>query len=175
MKTFNHNIKLGVYLVKHDNAVVMNLNQKTYLGLDYGSKVIGLARFRQGDPLVQQWGRIIPSTIRPPHNTFSVLTQLLVEEEITDIVIGISFHRDGNPTPITLAIEQFVSQWKEYLATLKKPIATVQFHWQDETLTTIEAKSRQKEAGKIDLKTIDSLSAVIILEDFLRAQDPTSV
>lgn len=175
MKTFNHNIKLGVYLVKHDNARGMNLDQKTYLGLDYGSKVIGLARFRQGDPLVQQWGRIVPSELKPPHTTFSKLTDLLREEEITDIVIGISFHRDGNPTPVTMAIQQFVQEWKDYLTEQPRQMPAIKFHWQDETLTTVEAKNRQKKAGKIDLKTIDSLSAVIILEDFLRAQDPTSV
>ncbi len=80
------------------------------------------------------------------------------------ILIGIPYFTDGKASTMTKTILEFAKLLTEQLS--------IPVYERDETLTTFEAKERMKSDPrfnfKVDLKQIDALSAVIILEEFVK-------
>lgn len=134
------------------------------LGIDYGQKVLGLSLYRYlEDPYPTPWDRII----HPQDNQLLIrnLKKIIDAECVDLIVLGVPHFTDGKETQMGLLIKQFGQQLQDYI---KLPL-----YFQDETLTTMEAKTRMMSDPnynfKVDLKKIDSLCATIILEDFIFA------
>lgn len=142
----------------------IDINQKVLLGIDYGTKVVGTALFSVGkDPYPLPFERIIFK------DEEQVLEEILFicENELVDILIlGLPLHTDGKESEMTKQVREFSEK-------LKSKIHPVPVIFQDETLTTFEAEERMKSSPrynfKVNLKEIDSLSASIILEDFLKS------
>jgi putative holliday junction resolvase len=136
---------------------------KTYLGIDYGARVVGLAIFHEGlDPFVLLHGKIIVS------DEAQVLRELKATVEIEgidEVVLGLPLFTDGQESEMTKKVKNFARKLEEVLDGI--PV-----HLQDETLTTFEAEDRMKNSPrfnfKVDPKQIDALCASIILEDFLK-------
>lgn len=134
------------------------------LALDYGKKVIGLSTFTPGqDPFPLAHGKIIvPNT---KEELFKKLTKIVDEENIEIIILGIPYLLDGSSSPMTEKIKKFKHELSLHF--IDKIILE-----QDETLTTFAAKDRMKTSPsfhfKVDYKSIDTVSAVIILEDFIK-------
>ncbi|MBY0412710.1 MAG: Holliday junction resolvase RuvX, partial [Bdellovibrionales bacterium] len=90
---------------------------------------------------------------------------LIDNEDIEVVVLGVPFFIDGKESTQTVLVREFGDL-------LKKIIGEKIFFEQDETLTTKSAEERMKNSPefnfKVDPTKIDCLSAVIILEDFIR-------
>lgn len=140
----------------------IELKNKRILAIDYGRKFTGMATLRYGvDPFVLMNGRISYESDRQ----LATSLKAIVEEEFIDmLVVGVPFFTDGKASKMTETVRAFIDEAKSLLDI---PVFEI-----DETLTTFEAQERMKEDPrfnfKVDLLQIDAMSAVIILEEFLK-------
>jgi putative Holliday junction resolvase len=148
-------------MTKHASNKYLN---KTILAVDYGFKVIGTAIFRVGnDPYPLMHEKILFKDI---DSSIANLKQIVENESIDIVIFGLPHYTDGKRSDHTLKTENVG-------IALKALLPQSEFYFQDETLTTKEAEDRMKNSPeynfKVDPTKIDCLSAVIILEDFLRS------
>lgn len=134
-----------------------------YLGLDLGTKSCGIAISDKTNIL---------STPKDPifyereeyEKLHEKLLPIIKENNITDVVIGLPKNMDGS---LGFAAERSIN----FAQVLREDGLTV--HFVDERLSTVEAMSILHFTGKTEKnskKVIDSVSANIILETFLRGQ-----
>ena len=132
-----------------------------YLGLDLGTKSCGVAISDKSNVL---------STPMPPifydsedYNRLILDLKTIIESnKITDIVLGLPKNMDGSLG--------FAAEWSMNFANMLKEL-DVDVHFIDERLSTVEAMNILHFTGrkeKNSKKIIDSVSANIILETFLR-------
>ena len=127
---------------------------RRYLGLDVGTKRIGVA---EADDMVRI--AITLDTIEVDGTEVERILGIIVADRITDIVVGYPRNQSGEPTAQTAYAERFATQLHDSGAKL---------HFQDESLTSVLAEQRLKDFGKSYSKgDIDAQAACIILEDFL--------
>ena len=134
------------------------------LGIDYGSKVMGLALFQlDRDPFPMPFDRLV---VKNEEQVLGALKQVCSDELIDVIILGVPFMIDGKETELSRQIKLFGRELEK-----RTGIPVLE---QDETLSTFEAQERMKNSPryqfKVDPKQIDSLCAAIILEDFCRHQ-----
>lgn len=134
---------------------------KVYLGIDFGSKVIGLALFcPRRDPFILLHGKII---VQSEQQVLDEISQVVSDESVEIIVLGLPLFTDGKESQMTKKVKFFGQK-------LQAKLQQVELFYQDETLTTYEAQERMKNSPKfnfkVDPKQIDSLCASVILEDF---------
>ncbi len=145
-----------------EKAPLESIKNKHLLAIDYGQKFTGLATYYYGrDPFPLCYGRV------EYKNDEKLLLDLksIIEDEFIDIlVIGVPFFTDGKASTMTQTVIKFVELAKNQL---EMPVYSI-----DETLTTFEAQERMKSDPKynfqVDMTKIDELSALIILEQFLK-------
>lgn len=133
-----------------------------YLGIDFGTKRIGIAigddQTRLAVPLKQ---------IDHNGDDLSVseqISNLAAEEEIAAVVVGMPLHMDGTASPQTARTQAFVAVLTSVLA--------VPTHLFDERLTsaTADSKLADRQLTKNQRKARrDALAAQVILQDFLDA------
>jgi len=130
-------------------------NKRVFLGLDVGTKRIGVAI---GDSIARIAQPI--ATVNVGENEAGQIHTYIKDHDVTDIVIGRPRNQSGDTTEQTKLVEEFV-------VTALKP-ADCQIHWQDESVTSVIAEERLKARGKPYSKPdIDAEAAAIILQDFL--------
>lgn len=123
-----------------------------YLGIDYGTKRVGLALASQEIPLA--------FPIQPVTNTLAEkeIIDIINKERITHLVVGLPLNSANEETPICQKIRRFVRR-----LTRRHPIKVT---FQDEYGTSEEAKTiAGSGAGNLDSK-----AAALILTDFLNAK-----
>ncbi len=136
----------------------------TYLGIDFGTKRIGLAIGHA------EHGLIVPlKTLFKKGNSdlFSEIISIIKEQDIQVIVVGIPKDLYGQETLTTRQAKNFV---KHLQKKTQIPIQTT-----DETLSSFEAEERLIEAKVSASKRksmLDQMAAVIILENFLEQEPP---
>jgi putative Holliday junction resolvase len=136
---------------------------KNMLAIDYGEKVIGLAAFTPGrEPFPLGRGRIVNKGM---DNFITELAEI-IEEDFTEVIIfGVPYLTDGTETDKS---REMINK----MNILKNHFSDIEFYIQDETLTTNAAKERMLNSAQynfqIDLKKIDEVSAIIILEEFIQ-------
>lgn len=135
----------------------------TLLAIDYGSKVVGTAKYTVGkDPYPLMLEKII---VKDEAQVIKAISNLINDEAIDVIIVGVPYFIDGKESEQTKKNKQFA-------LTLSEKFPQLKIFEQDETLTTKEAEERMKNSPqfnfKVDPTQIDCLSAVIILEDFLK-------
>lgn len=130
------------------------------MGIDYGTKRTGIA---VTDPL-----QLIASGLEtvPTEAIFDFLARYLAEEEVVRIVVGLPLYPDGNPAQIAPQVEQFVKK-------IQKLFPEVAVNTWDERYTSEEAKriilqSGARKKQRRDKSLVDKVSAVLILEDYLK-------
>jgi putative Holliday junction resolvase len=136
----------------------------TLLAIDYGSKVVGTAKFTIGrDPYPLMLEKIV---VKNESQVLNTLTSIIENEAIDVVIVGVPYFLDGKESEQTIKNKAFATMLTQHFPHLK-------IFEQDETLTTKEAEERMKNSPqfnfKIDPTQIDCLSAVIILEDFLKS------
>jgi putative holliday junction resolvase len=132
------------------------------LGIDYGSKRVGLAL---SDPLrvLASGAGVLPNS----RSLISTLAQFITDREVVQVVVGMPYAPDGGTGKKGKEVEEFIQRLHDAISV---PIAT----W-DESFTTVEAgaairnggmkkKQRQKKG------VLDEMAARLLLQEYLDAQ-----
>jgi putative Holliday junction resolvase len=137
-----------------------------FLGIDYGTKRIGLALSDDNGKLA-----FPKEVVLNDLKLLGKIKKILLEEKIDEIIIGESINFSGKPNLLSSKIENFISKLEE---NFKKPIRR-----QKEFLTSVEArksinpkkslKQKQSHNRLKNKKTgyIDDSAAVFILQRYL--------
>ena len=144
-----------------------------FLGIDYGSKRIGLAISDENAQIA------FPKEIILTHDhPLEHIAKILKQENITEVVVGESINFEGEANKIEKDIEVFVQDLKRVL--------NVVVHKQQEFLTSVEArrvgvtkinshkaeshsKIKKEKGGKVDAG-----AATLILQRFLERYNHSS-
>ncbi len=135
----------------------MTESKRVLLGLDVGERRIGVAI---GDTI----GRLASplTTLEVDGLELVRLQRLMLENEVSDIVVGLPRNMSGEETKQTESIRQFVVRRMNGFAQ--------SVHFQDESLTSVKAEqeltNRKKPFARGD---IDALAATYILDDYMEA------
>ncbi|HVT74507.1 MAG TPA: Holliday junction resolvase RuvX [Lacunisphaera sp.] len=133
------------------------------LGIDYGTKRIGLA---QGDELGV--ATPLPALTGGDADTrWQALGAAIRQRRITDLVLGYPYNLDGTAGFKAKEVEAFAARLR---AEFGLPV-----HLVDETLTSHEAESTVPKKARRDVRAsglVDSRAACLILQDFLDQRPP---
>lgn len=131
-------------------------NMKKRMGIDFGSKKIGIALTDDGGTMA------FPHEVVPNNNSFTQYVEKLVRERgIEEIIIGHSINNSGESNKIHEAVTQFIT---DITLAIGIPV-----HLEPEQYTTKAATQLQ---GKND--QVDAAAATLILESYLARQRPDS-
>ena len=119
------------------------------MGIDYGSKRVGIAFTDEGGQMAFPHG-VLPND----KNLQKEIENLIAQKGVTEIVMGYSLGRDGQPNAIHTKVEELMG---DLTLSLGLPI-----HLQPEQYTTQEAIRLQ---GKND--QVDASAAALILNSYL--------
>ena len=131
------------------------------MSIDYGTKRTGIA---VTDPL-QIIAQVL--TTIPTAEMFDYLTEYFQTEEVKKIVVGDPLHIYGNPTKITHLVKGFVNK-------LRKLFPAIEVVMHDERFSSVDAKtiilqSGAKQKKRRDKALVDTVSAALILEEYLKS------
>lgn len=135
-----------------------------YLGIDYGTVRIGLALSDPTGTLCSPLPFLENKSIR---QVVSDLAALVKTHEVIGLVIGLPRNMDGTYGPSAQKVRDFIGQIQSEISL---PIQTI-----DERLTTAQASKQLIGIGlshKDLRKKVDSLSACIILQQYLDQKQP---
>lgn len=118
------------------------------LGIDYGEKRIGLAVSDETQTLARELD------IWSPEQFWKQITELIVEEAIERVIVGLPLNMSGEKTQKSAEVQGFVDQLSKLI---NPPVEVV-----DERLSSVMA---QQIAGQSS--NIDSLAAQIFLQNYL--------
>lgn len=125
------------------------------IALDIGAKRIGVAQ--------ASLPALLPHPLQTLQNTDSILhdiVTLVQEQRAVGVVLGLPRGLEGQETAQTRTVETFGHELEQHLS--------VPVYWQDEAVTSRQAKEELQARGKPYAKgDIDALAATYILEDFL--------
>jgi putative Holliday junction resolvase len=131
------------------------------LGIDYGTKRIGLAL---SDPL-----GIIATPLETIANdalTFERIAAIVEREHARTVVVGMPFNLKGEKSKKAKEVEEFIAR-------LKKHIRAEIIFWDERFTSTIAQQTLRsmgaKKKDRQNKSTIDSMAAAIILQDFLNS------
>ena len=134
----------------------------TYIGFDFGTKKVGVAKANQ---LTQQASPLDTIHYQSEQQLWQSISNIINEWKPNELVLGIPVHMDEKIQPITKLALAFSESLKTQF--------NLPIHHIDERLTSIEAKGiikQQRQAGK-KKKTkkgdIDKVAACLILQQWL--------
>lgn len=133
------------------------------LGLDYGTKRIGVA---MSDPLgmTAQGIQVIERTRL--QKDIAIIKEICEREAVESIVMGLPLNMDGSRSAKVEEVERFAALLTENLG--------LPIYYQDERLTTraVEATLIQADVSRSKRrKVVDKLAAVYILQGYLDARE----
>jgi putative Holliday junction resolvase len=134
-------------------------NDKTYIGIDYGTVNIGMALGKNG--------LVTPLQIVPGKNVnFAIgeINKQVMHNKADAFVLGLPLDAQGKETRQSLAVRKFAKLLKIYS---KKP---VEFY--DEHSSTLEAHEEMMQNDSLHKKgkPIDSYAAALILKKYFESQ-----
>lgn len=133
------------------------------LGIDYGTKRIGLAI---GDEL--GLASPLPALVeQDAEQRWQSLARAIREKRITDLVIGYPYNMDGSVGPMAQRVDVFAARLRDSFG--------LPVHLIDESLTSYAAEAtlpKKKLRQVRDVGLIDSRAAAIVLQDFLDQKYP---
>lgn len=118
------------------------------LGIDYGSKRVGLAISDESLTLAREL------SILSPKEFWQQIEALVEKEEISHIILGLPLNMSGGSTETTRNVQEFADKLEEKL--------NLPVEYMDERLSSVMAENLP--GGK---KNVDSLAAQIILQNYL--------
>ena len=135
---------------------------RTFLGIDYGERRIGLAK---SDPTGMIASALTTIEVKSIKSAMEQIAAIIAETEPNGLVVGYPVMESGEKSPKCEEVDRFVGRLEKIF---EGPI-----HKVDERYSSVEAvgiiHAHGKKAGK-DKKRIDRLAAVIILQRFLDEQ-----
>lgn len=132
-----------------------------YLGIDFGTKKIGLA-------VSDEDGKVAfpKEIISNDKETLRYIVRFIEGEQIGEIVVGRSVDGQGNENEVMKSVRDFIGQLSL--------LVQVPVHLQDEQMTTLEAlkslkpeKNVARKRAKRDTKHVDAHAAALILQRYL--------
>ncbi len=153
----------GLKVIRHARRAA---EKGRLLGLDYGSKTVGVA---VSDPLFltsQPVETITRERETKLRRTLSRIEELVREYGVATIVCGLPRNMDGTEGERCEKTREFADQLQKRL---KLPLVFV-----DERLTTMEAAEILTDSGvaaKDQKKHIDAVAAALILEDYMHSEE----
>ena len=129
------------------------------MGIDYGDARTGIAI---SDLLCSIVGRTTVIHSRRPEKTLEEIKQLVQENQVSEIVMGLPKNMDGSEGPRAQLCRDFAKRVEEVTGL---PVAL----W-DERRTTVEAHnilSEHNYHGKKRKNTVDAVAASLILDGYL--------
>lgn len=123
-------------------------HNEEYIGVDYGSARVGLARGSSLARLAE------PLKTVASEDAVKEIAELAKQNQASGIVVGLPRNLSGQETDQTKMVREWVISAK---VQIKLP-----FYWQDEALTSAAA-------GKAD--DVDATAAALILQDFLDCRE----
>ena len=130
---------------------------KTLIALDVGEKRIGVALADTGVKIAVPY-----DTIEVDGNEITAITELVLHEAASVIVVGYPRNQAGLATAQTAYVERFAEQLTDIDAEIV---------FQDESLTSVMAEDQLKAHGRPYTKgDIDAQAAAIILQDYIEEQ-----
>lgn len=136
------------------------MRQGIRLGIDVGKARVGIARSDPEGLLVLPLETLPRSELTP-----NLVIELAEAYEAIELVVGLPLSLDGSQTPSTKDAQDFAAG---LAATGRIPVRLV-----DERLSTVDAQSRLREAGKSTRSSrsvVDQVAATIILQNALEAE-----
>lgn len=133
-----------------------------YIGLDLGTKTIGVAI---SDPFLMFANGLVTIKRKNVRSDIEQIKKIIEENEITKVIIGMPYNMDGSKGPSAQRVMSFVDL-------LKKEIDN-EIIYEDERLTTVSAERVLKESnvGRNRRKDhIDKIAAALILQSYLDAR-----
>lgn len=174
--------------------IVLSVKKRKILGVDYGDFTIGLAIFDLETDFIFPYKTIFREKANVLRKSIREIAEVVSTENITDIVVGLPLNADGSAGERVDKVKNFAYMLSNGLANvgldnkfvapdtkfvgddILSSLCTGEFHepsipiaFQDERLTTVEAKTILKERGipKTEWKkNIDQIAAEIILQDY---------
>lgn len=123
--------------------------------LDVGDRRIGVA--------IAHRVAALPAPLLTLENDASLwgkLQQLIAEQQIDVLVVGLPRGLDGQETAQTRSTQAFVEELRKHVS--------LPVYWQDEALTSVQAETELQSSGKRYNKgMVDALAACLILKDYL--------
>jgi putative holliday junction resolvase len=136
----------------------MQTATRNLLALDYGERRVGVAIAS----VVARLPRPLPALPQNP-NFWELLTKLIQQEEVSTIIVGLPRGLEGQETAQTALARAFAAKVETKFG--------LPVYLQDEALTSVKAGIELISRGKqFDKGMVDSLSAVYILDDYLKAR-----
>ncbi len=136
------------------------------LGLDYGSKTVGIAATDALGITVQPVETVFRTEEKRLRRTLARIEEICREREIGQIVIGLPLNMDGSEG-------ERAEKTREFGEKVAKR-TSVPVYYEDERLTTLEAGEILDASGHLQAdrkKVIDQLAAVLILESWLSRKE----
>ncbi len=129
------------------------------LGIDYGVKKCGVSATDTLQIIVTALGTY------PTYDLYDFLKKYIEEEDVEKIVFGKPTHKDGTSTYLQEHIDKFIQK-------VEKLDPSIEIDFQDERMTSVEAKSIILQSGirkskRRDKTLVDKISAVLILQKYL--------
>ncbi|MBQ7743381.1 MAG: pre-16S rRNA-processing nuclease YqgF [Lachnospiraceae bacterium] len=150
------------------------------MGIDYGDFTIGLAIFDVETDYIYPYKTIYRDRANVLRKSIREIVEIVDKENITDIVIGYPINMDDTEGDRVEKVKKFKNllECKLEASIVEscrgcKPCEPVYVHFQDERLTTKEARDLLASHGikKADEKKyIDQVAAEIILQDYKRKE-----
>lgn len=128
-----------------------------YLGIDYGTKRVGIAVSDEAGRLAFPY-----AILENNKGLVGEVKAICIKEGITDIVVGESVNYKGQPNLVMEEINRFVAELREVVA--------VPITHEREFLSTQQARFFQTES-----KHVDDSAAAIILQSYLDKKNVTSM
>ena len=139
------------------------------LGIDYGDFTIGLAIFDLDTDFIYPYKTIFRTKANVLRKSIREIVEIVKTENISDIVVGLPLNADGTEGDRVDKVKSFARMLSNGLTNAGFHEPNIPIMFQDERLTTVEAKSILKERGipKTEWKkNIDQIAAEIILTDY---------
>ena len=133
------------------------------LGLDYGSKTVGVAMTDALGMTVQPYKTIQRERESKLRQTLSEIAEIVKQYQIEKIVMGLPLNMDDTEGDRAAKTRDFAEKLKLRVA--------VPIEFTDERLTTMEAEEILDQSGiprSEQKKVIDQVAAQLILEQYLR-------
>jgi len=137
-----------------------------FLGFDFGLRHIGVAA---GQTCTQTAQALTSLSAHQGTPNWDEIAKLINTWQAQALVVGLPYKMDGTEQPITKAARHFIEQLKKRYS--------LPVYEMDERLSTAEAREYLFAAGgykALKKKSIDSLSAQLILESWLRTHPHTA-
>ncbi len=132
------------------------------LALDVGEKRVGVALVRS-DVRVPV---LLTTLQRQSLDFWETLMSVLTKHEIHEVVIGLPRGLEGQETAQTKLVREFAAEFATH--------SSLPVHWQDEALTSVQAKSILSGHGKpYEKADVDAMAASLILADYMETAGAT--